>query len=171
MDLAQVDTPACGSTFARISGEQPNIDAAIAKGGKWTDTAYGRSVAMDGMDDSSWLWKRAQDVFPESAGYSLWGEGGLDWHSLNQGYLGNCWFLVSLENLALKDPKRLEDLFVYQQLNDSRIYGVDFWTLGVPVTVVVDDYIPNYSWGGAAFGNVSDNKGLWPILLEKAFGK
>jgi hypothetical protein len=39
------------------------------------------------------------------------------------------------------------------------------------LTVIIDDYIPTYSWGDAALGAISDDKGLWPILLEKAFGK
>ena len=60
---------------------------------------------------------------------------------------------------------------MYPELNDQRVYGLDFYSLGVPVTVVVDDYIPSYYWGPAAFEKVSDNKGLWPILIEKAFGK
>ena len=41
----------------------------------------------------------------------------------------------------------------------------------MPLTTVIDDYIPTYKWGDAAFEDISDNKGLWPILLEKAFGK
>lgn len=101
----------------------------------------------------------------------MWGEGGLDWHSLNQGALGNCWFLASMMNMGLKDQAKFEDLFVYTELNDQRVYAVDFYSLGIPVTIVVDDYIPTYSWGLPAFGKVSDNKGLWPIILEKAFGK
>jgi hypothetical protein len=39
------------------------------------------------------------------------------------------------------------------------------------MVTVIDDYIPTYSWGDAAFEAISDDKGLWPILLEKAFGK
>ena len=76
-----------------------------------------------------------------------------------------------MNNLGLKNQDKFKDLFVYEQLNDQRVYGVDFWNLGVPVTVVIDDYIPTYSWGVAALESVSDNKGLWPIFLEKAFGK
>ena len=41
----------------------------------------------------------------------------------------------------------------------------------MPLTTVIDDYIPTYSWGDAALEDISDKKGLWPILLEKAFGK
>ena len=137
----------------------------------WTDSAYVRSVALDGMDNTSWGWKRAQERYTTALGHSMWGEGGLDWHSLNQGSLGDCWFLCSMENMGSKDPNMIKNLFLHQELNDQRVYGVQFWNLGVPVTTVIDDYIPTYSWGDSAMEAISDNKGMWPILLEKAFGK
>ena len=65
----------------------------------------------------------------------------------------------------------IKNLFLHQELNDQRVYGVQFWNLGVPMTTVIDDYIPTYSWGDSAMEAISDNKGMWPILLEKAFGK
>ena len=65
----------------------------------------------------------------------------------------------------------VKNLFLNQSLNNQRVYGVKFYSLGVPLITVIDDYIPTYSWGDAALEDISDNKGLWPILLEKAFGK
>lgn len=59
--LAQVeaDLPTCGSTIDRQAAAQPNLDSLITAGSVWTDTAYGRSVALDGMDNTSWGWARA----------------------------------------------------------------------------------------------------------------
>jgi hypothetical protein len=59
--LAQVeaDLPTCGSTIDRQAATQPNLDSLITAGSVWTDTAYGRSVAMDGLDNTSWGWARA----------------------------------------------------------------------------------------------------------------
>jgi len=58
-------------------------------------------------------------------------------------------------------------------LNASRIYGINFYELGVLTTIVIDDYLPFMSATGAnpAFANVSDNKGLWTMLIEKAYSK
>ena len=39
-------------------------------------------------------------------------------------------------------PGRLEKTFHNSELNSAGIYAVDFWALGVPHTVVVDDYLP-----------------------------
>ena len=101
----------------------------------------------------------------------MWGEGGFKYDSLNQGYLGDCWFLSTMENVGNRDPNLVKNLFLGQDLNNSRIYGIQLYDLGVPTTVVIDDYLPFYSWGDAVLGKPSDNKGLWPMLLEKAFSK
>lgn len=48
---------------------------------------------------------------------------------------------------------------------------MQFYNLGVPTTIVVDDYIPMYSGGSAAYAKPSNDNGLWPLILEKAFSK
>lgn len=62
-------------------------------------------------------------------------------------------------------------MFLNQSLNDKRIYGVQLYNLGVPTTIVVDDYIPAYYGTTAAFAKPTNDNGLWPIILEKAFSK
>ena len=44
------------------------------------------------------------------------------------------------------------------------------YTLGVPSTIVVDDFIPMYKGKPMAAGPSADNS-LWPIILEKAVSK
>ena len=62
---------------------------------------------------------------------------------MRQGAVGDCWFLVVASALAEK-PKRLEKLFlnVNGQTNKNGIYAVNLYTLGVPHTVIVDDWLP-----------------------------
>ena len=43
-------------------------------------------------------------------------------------------------------------------------------SIGIPVTVIIDDYIP-VSENFPVFTKASLNNELWPILLEKAFAK
>ena len=57
-----------------------------------------------------------------------------------------------------------------QNVNNQRIYGVQLYSLGIPLTVVVDDFIPFKKYS-PAYANIADNNGLWPIILEKAFAK
>ena len=39
-------------------------------------------------------------------------------------------------------PRRLETIFLNDELNTNGIYAVNVFTLGVPHTVIVDDYVP-----------------------------
>ena len=41
-----------GAYMDRIAGEKPNIDSILANGATWTDSAYGRSQSMEGVDNS-----------------------------------------------------------------------------------------------------------------------
>ena len=66
-----------------------------------------------------------------SAGYTLWGTGGFKYQSLNQGSLGDCWFLASIISLGNADPNLVKNLFLSPELNNSRIYGVNLFDLGV----------------------------------------
>lgn len=78
----------------------------------FTDAEFGRDIAMENNDNSSYLWKSVQDTYPN---YTIWGDGGLVWNSLNQGYLGDCYFLASCELLANKGI--LKNSFLNTPLN------------------------------------------------------
>ena len=51
--------------------------------------------------------------------------------------------MVAASALAEK-PKRLEKIFlnVNGETNKNGIYGVNLYALGVPHTIIVDDYLP-----------------------------
>ena len=94
---------------------------------------------MAGLEDRI-MWKRAIDEFPENP---FWGTDGITPLDMVQGALGNCWFTAMASAMAEK-PQRLENLFVDQSgtLNKNGAYGVNLYTLGVPHTVIVDDFLP-----------------------------
>ena len=62
---------------------------------------------------------------------------------MRQGAVGDCWFMVAASALA-EQPKRLEKIFlnVNGETNKNGIYAVNLFALGVPHTVIVDDYLP-----------------------------
>jgi hypothetical protein len=45
------------------------------------------------------------------------------------------------------------------------------YDLGVPISIVIDDYLPIISSGEINYAKVNTAKELWPVLLEKAFSK
>ena len=87
--------------------------------------------------------------------------------------------MAALSAIADADPGLIKKAFfnTSNQLNAAGIYAVDLYTLGVPHTVVVDDFIArSLSKDGSkienAFGNVgSTDRSLWAPILEKAFAK
>ena len=60
-------------------------------------------------------------------------------------------------------------------MSPNGIYAVNFYTLGIPHTVIVDDYIPmaNYQDGTyyTIFSKVGLDDSVWTPVLEKAFAK
>jgi hypothetical protein len=76
-------------------------------------------------------WKRASEVFDDS--YSLWGTNGINPHDIEQGSIGNCWYLASAAALA-EYPERLDRVVENVDINDPGIYAFHFYALGVPYT-------------------------------------
>ena len=78
-------------------------------------------------------------------------------------------------------PGRVEDMFLNPDsaLNEAGIYAVNLYALGIPHTVIVDDYLPlkhHTDWDGnkkhySSFGRVSKDGAMWIHILEKAFAK
>jgi calpain-15 len=94
---------------------------------------------------------------------------GIDPNDINQGALGNCWFLASIASVA-ENPALIKRLFITQEYNEQGIYQLRICKNGEWVKVTVDDYIPCYNWGGPMFCRATGDE-LWVLLLEKAYAK
>eukprot|EP00466_Bigelowiella_natans_P010502 jgi/Bigna1/70672/fgenesh1_pg.12_\ len=88
---------------------------------------------------------------------------------LQQGELGDCWFLSALAVIAER-PELITQLMVTKQYNRVGAYQMMFCKDGKWQNVLVDDYIPITSWGAIAFARGKRNQ-LWPSLLEKGYAK
>jgi len=99
-------------------------------------------------------------------------ENGIEPSDVNQGYLGNCYFLASLSALA-EFPERIEALFCTKEVNKAGIYAMNFFINGIKQVVIVDDLIPCRVFANSVkpiFANSKSHE-LWVILLEKAWAK
>ncbi|KAM9331592.1 calpain-5-like isoform 1-T2 [Pholidichthys leucotaenia] len=119
-------------------------------------------------------WKRPGEITNEP---HLFVEG-ISAHDLNQGSVGNCWFVAACSCLALKpnlwqkvipdwkeqewDPKHPEGY--------AGIFHFQFWIFGGWVDVVVDDRLPTIS-GELIYCHSQHNNEFWSALLEKAYAK
>ena len=73
-------------------------------------------------------------------------------------------------------PGRLEKVFLndVNELSPRGIYAVNMYTLGVPHTVIVDDYFPLRVVNGrlgTVYAGIGSDGSIWGPILEKAFAK
>ncbi len=92
---------------------------------------------------------------------------------VNQGYLGDCYFLSSLGEVALKDPSAIENMIAS---NANGTYSVRFYVDGKPDYVTVNSQLPvmggGYEWANASrleFANGTTDD--WVALVEKAYAQ
>jgi hypothetical protein len=64
-------------------------------------------------------------------------------------------------------------MFNTKAINNAGIYSVRLYDMGVPISVIVDDYVPYDSTvSDTAFWFVNKStKSLWPHILQKAVSK
>lgn len=96
------------------------------------------------LGSNSVNWRRASEVFPESSGYTLFrnnAQSGISFHDIRQGSLGDCWVLSAIAAVA-EHPERIYNMFDQKELNSAGVYSIKMYSLGVPVSVLVDDFIP-----------------------------
>lgn len=144
----------------------PNNDALY-----WKDMGEGEETAKQAEKTT---WRRVSDVYPKK---KLFGKG-ISSDDIAQGGLGNCWFMSAAAAVA-EIPGRLDKVFATEEnaLNKNGIYAFNFYTLGVPHAVIIDDYLPLKDNGNGTYGTLfaklstDDKEALWAPLLEKAFAK
>lgn len=97
---------------------------------------------------------------------SLWGTGPV-MTDINQGSVGDCYYLAALQSLAHNQPARLQELAV--DLGDGT-FAVQFKRSGVTSVVRVDADLPAGYWDGLKYAHPSTSGGsIWAPIMEKAY--
>jgi|HubBroStandDraft_1064217.scaffolds.fasta_scaffold58495_1 hypothetical protein len=96
---------------------------------------------------------------------SLWGTGPV-MGDVNQGEVGDCYFLSSLAAFANSDPSMLHQSAV--DLGDGT-YAVQFYSNGKPEYVRVNDRFSSGPFNGFYYANPGSNDTIWAMVMEKAF--
>jgi hypothetical protein len=92
---------------------------------------------------------------------------------VNQGYVGDCYFVSSLGEIALKDPSVIENMV---SGNGDDAYGVRFIVNGKPDYVTVNSELPimggGYEWAnGSTLEFANGTSDDWVGLVEKAYAE
>ena len=172
----------CQRTATRNKAALPDFYGILGGTTKYSDTDFkpdwsamawkdaGETYASMATSYTTTVWKRASEAFP---GKTFWGTNGITPEDIVQGGVGNCWFMAAVSALAEKKG-RLSPIFLNDATSANGIYGVNFYTLGVPHTVIVDDFLPLTKSGTKytpVASELSVDGALWGVILEKAFAK
>ncbi len=93
---------------------------------------------------------------------SLFAASGPSMSDVNQGYLGDCYLLSALAEVAKENPSVISSMFTS---NGNNTYGVRFYVNGVADYVTVNNSMAD---GGSEFNSGPD---LWASLAEKAYAQ
>jgi hypothetical protein len=108
-----------------------------------------------------------------TASGQLFGASGPQYIDVHQGAVGDCYFVATLGEIALKNPSQITTMFV---VNGDGTYGVRFYENGVAHYVTVDSQLPTYGGGYFLYANMGSNvhsagNVLWVALAEKAYAQ
>ncbi|XP_011408714.2 PREDICTED: calpain-5-like [Amphimedon queenslandica] len=147
------------------------------RGEQFTDPQFppnAQSLFHSGKNDLEITWKRPGEICSNPKLIV----DGLDPSDLNQGAVGNCWFVAACSALALE--RRLWNKVVVdvnEQEWDANhperyagIFHFRFWQFGEWVDVVIDDWLPTQG-GKLIYNKSKSGNEFWSALLEKAYAK
>lgn len=144
--------------------------------GKFTDEKFKAENASMGPDGEELMnrlkghgeltWKRAADLWPDKPMF----KDGVDVNDIDQGALGDCYYLSALGVLGSRLTRDL--FFTIENADEWREVGaicVRFFVDGKPDYVIIDDYLPLLFEKRYPFAS-TDNE-MWPAFMEKAYAK
>ncbi|XP_060081791.1 calpain-B-like [Ylistrum balloti] len=115
------------------------------------------------------VWKRPTDIVRNPKLFVR----GASRFDLDQGALGNCWFIAGAAVVATHG-KLIERVVPNDQDFDvdyAGIFHFNFWWYGKWTEVVIDDYLPTDGFRLIYGRNREQQSEFWPSLLEKAYAK
>lgn len=123
------------------------------------------------VDAKDLIWLRPQDMYTKDGRSYCWtvfrDPKSTD---IEQGALGNCWFLSALAVIAER-PDLLEQIVLTKKYNPTGVYQIRLCVDGEWQVVVVDDFFPCRQRSRMLAFAVGRRNQLWVPLIEKAFAK
>ncbi|CAF1331017.1 unnamed protein product [Rotaria sp. Silwood1] len=117
------------------------------------------------------VWKRPKDIIPNPQ----FVVGTYEKEDLNQGGVGNCWFIAGCGALTLNKRCREQVIPENQSFDESDYAGIfhfRFWLYGEWYDVVIDDQLLCNQDNELIYCyNKKDKNEMWAPLLEKAYAK
>ena len=104
----------------------------------------------------------------------LFGSDGVSYKDVEQGSVGDCWWMASMQAVALAG--KIESNFLNRGASEAGVYAVKLYPLGVPVHITVDDQLPYYYSSSRGryypvYARYGENDKTWSMVMESAFAK
>ena len=150
----------------------PTLNTLLSKNskGEFVDKVRGPEQLKDIKNDipnlDKLVWKRVTEVTPK---WELF-EGKIEFNDVQQGALGDCYFLSSITALT-EYPYLIKEKFRTKSFNEEGYYEIIFFIDGEWQIVFIDDYLPYNTLSRNFAFALPNNNELWAMLLEKAWAK
>ena len=154
------------------SNSRNGISDASDQNNYFEDPAFQVEAALKDMNLHNVVWKRPHEIVDNPKMYV--GDGSKN--DINQGQIGNCWFVAALATFCQND-ELLKRVCPDQTLDPSDedydgLIKIRFWQYGEWVEVIIDDRLPyNESRDELYFVDSDTRNEFWPALIEKAYAK
>eukprot|EP00929_Paragymnodinium_shiwhaense_P083360 TRINITY_DN44387_c0_g1_i1.p1 TRINITY_DN44387_c0_g1~~TRINITY_DN44387_c0_g1_i1.p1 ORF type:complete len:753 (+),score=120.28 TRINITY_DN44387_c0_g1_i1:201-2459(+) len=114
----------------------------------------------------------SEDLVSDSD-WSTLAPGDIHHSHVDQGRLGDCYFLAAVIAVAYNHPELIRGMFERGSLmrNDKRVYTTRWVVDGRLTRVAVDDMLPINSSDAVPFFVKEKDGHYWPLILEKAWAK
>lgn len=152
-----------------------NYAQIIQKEALWTDLEFPPVLSslydpndkkQDAEKYNQYTWRRVSEIYDNPQLFVQ----GSDPADINQGQLGDCYFLAVLSSLC-SDSEDIANLFVTKKINAAGCYMVRFFINGVETFITVDDYLPCSKPSCLPAFATSKKSEFWVSILEKAWAK
>lgn len=143
--------------------------------GKFTDADFPPTIdsimgfregRMKESDFIKYPWCRPEEYF--KGAFTVYGQ--IAPEDIQQGQLGDCYFLASLSSIS-EFPERIERLILVKQVAQDSVYAIAMCHDGIWTEVVIDDTVACQPVSKSPIFTRSSQKELWVILMEKAWAK
>ena len=147
----------------------PNLNSLISKdeNDNYIDIKEGPTNSKK-IDTINTSWRRCSEIFKNQK-YLIF-ENKIKIEDINQGKLGDCYFLATLASLT-NYPNLIYKMFKTKKINEEGYFEIILFINGKFQIIIIDDYLPIDIRNGKEIYAKSNNNSIWVCLLEKAWAK
>jgi hypothetical protein len=165
--LASLNNQVLGKAVGRDPFFPPSLTSIAPKGTTCGDSAQQISKSCDKFNQWSTFQRVARNM---GKSFKVMQGSRVKFSDIDQGQLGNCYFLAALAAVAITHPEVIQDMFVDRELWWENEFRTKWLINGRLQTLVVDNAVPA-NWRGTFFTQPGPNGEFWPVILAKTWAK